>query len=83
VVSCLADGQCLSLFLHGPFFFMTEDGGLTARGQEVMDHTPQKRFGQAQDLLGAVCWLMDNERAAFVTGITVPVDGGFLATSGV
>lgn len=62
---------------------MTPDGGLTARGQNVMAHTPMKRFGEAQDLLGAVCWLLNDEQAGFVTGITVPVDGGFLATSGV
>jgi NAD(P)-dependent dehydrogenase (short-subunit alcohol dehydrogenase family) len=62
---------------------MTEDGGLTARGQNVMAHTPMKRFGEAPDLLGAVCWLLDDERAAFVTGITVAVDGGFSASSGV
>jgi NAD(P)-dependent dehydrogenase (short-subunit alcohol dehydrogenase family) len=62
---------------------MTEDGGLTERGQNVMAHTPMKRFGEAQDLLGAVCWLLDDERAAFVTGITVAVDGGFSSSSGV
>ena len=62
---------------------LTEDGGLTARGQSVMAHTPMKRLGEAQDLLGAVCWLLDDERAAFVTGITVAVDGGFTSSSGV
>ncbi|MHB8901336.1 MAG: SDR family oxidoreductase [Thermoguttaceae bacterium] len=62
---------------------MTDDGGLSARGQNVMAHTPLKRFGEAHDLLGAVCWLLSDEQAAFVTGITVPVDGGFLASSGV
>ncbi|MBI5684889.1 MAG: SDR family oxidoreductase [Verrucomicrobia bacterium] len=62
---------------------MTDDGGLTARGQNVMAHTPMKRFGEAQDLLGTVCWLLDDERAAFVTGVTIAVDGGFSASSGV
>ena len=62
---------------------LTEDGSLTARGQSVMAHTPMKRLGEAQDLLGAVCWLLDDERAAFVTGITVAVDGGFTSSSGV
>lgn len=62
---------------------MDESGGLTARGQNVIAHTPQKRFGDARDLLGSVCWLLDDTRAAFVTGITIPVDGGFLASSGV
>jgi NAD(P)-dependent dehydrogenase (short-subunit alcohol dehydrogenase family) len=62
---------------------MTDDGGLTARGQNVMAHTPLRRFGEASDLLGAVCWLLDDQRAGFVTGIVVPVDGGFLASAGV
>lgn len=62
---------------------MTDDGSLTARGRNVMAHTPMKRFGEAEELLGAVCWLLDDEQAAFVTGITIPVDGGFLASSGV
>jgi len=62
---------------------MTEDGGLTSRGQNVMAHTPMKRLGEAQDLLGAVCWLPDDVRAGFVTGVTIAVDGGFSASSGV
>lgn len=62
---------------------MTEDGGLSLRGQNVMAHTPMKRFGEAHELLGCVCWLLDDERAGFVTGVTVPVDGGFLSVSGV
>lgn len=62
---------------------MTPDGGLTARGQNVMDHTPLKRFGEAKELLGAVCWLLDDEWAGFVTGVTLPVDGGFLASAGI
>jgi NAD(P)-dependent dehydrogenase (short-subunit alcohol dehydrogenase family) len=62
---------------------LTPDGGLSARGQNVMAHTPQKRFGEAPDLLGAVCWLLDDDRAGFVTGVTLPVDGGFLASAGI
>jgi NAD(P)-dependent dehydrogenase (short-subunit alcohol dehydrogenase family) len=62
---------------------MDADGGLSARGQNVMSHTPMKRFGQAQDLFGTLSWLLDDERSGFVTGITVAVDGGFLASSGV
>lgn len=62
---------------------MDEQGGLSARGRNVIAHTPQKRFGEARDLLGAVCWLLDDVRAAFVTGVTIPVDGGFIASSGV
>lgn len=62
---------------------LDEAGNRTARGQNVIGHTPMRRFGEARDLLGCVCWLLDDERAGFVTGITVPVDGGFLASSGV
>ncbi len=62
---------------------MTPEGGLTARGERVMAHTPLGRFGEAKDLLGCVCWLLDDAQARFVTGITVPVDGGFLASAGV
>ena len=62
---------------------MAEDGGLSARGQSVMSHTPMKRFGEAHELIGCLLWLLDDERASFVTGVTVPVDGGFLSVSGV
>ena len=62
---------------------MTEDGGLSARGQNVIGHTPLKRFGEAKELLGCVCWLLDDKNAGFVTGAIIPVDGGFLASSGV
>ena len=61
----------------------TVEDGLTARGQSVIGHTPICRFGQAKDLLGCVEWLLDSESSAFVTGITVPVDGGFLTLGGV
>lgn len=60
----------------------TVEDGLTARGQSVIGHTPMGRFGQAEDLLGCVNWLL-GEGASFVTGITVPVDGGFLTLGGV
>ncbi|MFO7937834.1 MAG: SDR family NAD(P)-dependent oxidoreductase [Kiritimatiellia bacterium] len=62
---------------------MNPDGSLSLRGENVMAHTPQKAFGQARDLLGCVCWLLNDDEAKFVTGITVPVDGGFLASAGV
>ncbi|MBR4651776.1 MAG: SDR family oxidoreductase [Kiritimatiellae bacterium] len=64
-------------------YLMTPDGGLSARGEQVMRHTPAGRFGEADDLLGCVNWLLDDSASAFVTGITVPVDGGFLASAGV
>lgn len=61
----------------------TPEGGLTRRGQNIMNHTPMERFGEARELIGCVSWLLDDEKASFVTGITVPVDGGFLAHSGI
>jgi NAD(P)-dependent dehydrogenase (short-subunit alcohol dehydrogenase family) len=59
-----------------------ETGGWTARGQKVIDHTPMGRFGVPEDLLGTVLWLL-SPASSFVTGITVPVDGGFSAYAGV
>lgn len=65
-------------------FLMTEKdtGQLTPRGKKVIDHTPMARFGCPEDLSGTVLWLM-SPASAFVTGIVVPVDGGFSAFSGV
>jgi len=57
-------------------------GELTARGKQILDHTPMGRFGEPDDLLGALLWLV-SPAARFVTGIVVPVDGGFSAFSGV
>ena len=75
-----------------PGFFLTEQnrfllteaetGKLTPRGQTIIDHTPQGRFGEPEDLLGAILWLL-SPASKFVTGIVVPVDGGFSAFSGV
>ena len=75
-----------------PGFFLTEQnrflltdkdtGELTARGQSIIAHTPMNRFGTPDDLLGAAMWLI-SPAAAFVTGIVVPVDGGFSAFGGV
>ena len=61
----------------------TVEEGLTKRGQDVINHTAMGKFGQAGDMSGAVKWLLDNRASGFVTGITVPVDGGFLTLSGV
>ncbi|OGO71965.1 MAG: D-mannonate oxidoreductase [Chloroflexi bacterium RBG_19FT_COMBO_56_12] len=75
-----------------PGFFLTEQnrflltdqetGQLTPRGKKIIDHTPMARFGDPEDLIGAVLWLL-SPASAFVTGIVVPVDGGFSAYSGV
>ena len=61
----------------------TVEDGLTKRGEQVIGHTPMGRFGVASDLVGCVKWLLDDEASGFVTGITVPVDGGFLTLGGV
>lgn len=61
----------------------TVEEGLTKRGQDVINHTPMGNFGSARDMCGAIRWLIDDRAAGFVTGITVPVDGGFLTLSGV
>ena len=60
-----------------------EDGSKTARAENVLGHTPMKRFGEAPELIGCMNWLISDTAAGFVTGIVVPVDGGFLASSGV
>ncbi len=60
-----------------------EDGSYTARANNVMAHTPLKRFGEATELIGCMNWLISEEAAGFVTGIVVPVDGGFLSNAGV
>ncbi|MCU0490020.1 MAG: SDR family oxidoreductase [Chloroflexaceae bacterium] len=75
-----------------PGFFLTEQnrdlltepssGRLTPRGETILAHTPMGRFGQADDLVGTLLWLV-SPAAAFVTGVVVPVDGGFSADSGV
>lgn len=59
-----------------------EDGSYTTRGQSVIDHTPMRRFGEPDELLGALHWLC-SDASSFVTGIVVPIDGGFSAFGGV
>ena len=65
-------------------FLLTEEktGELTPRGKAVVDHTPMARFGEPEDLLGTIMWLL-SPASAFVTGVVVPIDGGFSAYSGV
>ncbi|QIN81544.1 SDR family oxidoreductase [Rubrobacter tropicus] len=59
-----------------------ESGGLTERGRQIVDHTPAGRFGEPDELVGALIFLC-SPAARFVTGVVVPVDGGFGAFSGV
>ena len=75
-----------------PGFFLTEQnrflltdektGQLTDRGKTIIQHTPMGRFGQPDELIGTVMWLL-SDAAKFVTGVVIPVDGGFSAFSGV
>lgn len=75
-----------------PGFFVTaqnkdllfdEAGNPTARTQKILAATPMKRFGNPEELLGTLKWLTDDDASGFVTGVVVPVDGGFNAYSGV
>lgn len=74
-----------------PGFFLTDqnrslltekDGSLTKRGQQIIDQTPMGRYGEPEDLVGTTLWLC-GEGSKFVTGVVVPIDGGFAAYSGV
>jgi len=75
-----------------PGFFLTDQnrflltnkatGELTERGKKILDHTPAGRFGSPDDLIGAMLWLL-SPASNFVTGIVIPIDGGFSAYSGV
>ena len=60
-----------------------EDGSLTPRSHKIISQTPMGRFGEPEELLGTLRFLIDNDASGFVTGITIPVDGGFSAYSGV
>jgi NAD(P)-dependent dehydrogenase (short-subunit alcohol dehydrogenase family) len=61
----------------------TADGQPTARTGKILAATPQKRFGDVDDLIGTLLWLSSDEASGFVTGVVIPVDGGFNAYSGV
>lgn len=87
-----AYGDKIRVNAIAPGFFLTdqnrflltspEDGSLTQRGNQIISHTPMGRFGNPEDLVGTLAWLA-SDASKFVTGITVPVDGGFSAYSGV
>jgi len=84
-------GQGIRVNAIAPGFFITEqnrnlltnpDGSLTARGNAVIHQTPFARFGEAEELVGTLLWLC-SDASKFVTGVVVPVDGGFNAFCGV
>lgn len=88
---CTKHGPDFRVNAIAPGFFLTEqnralltekDGGLTGRGNQIISHTPMDRFGNPEDLNGALHWLC-TEASAFVTGTIVAVDGGFGAYAGV
>jgi NAD(P)-dependent dehydrogenase (short-subunit alcohol dehydrogenase family) len=75
-----------------PGFFVTDqnrtlltkpDGSLTPRANTILAHTPMGKFGTPEDLLGVLLWLTSEEASGFVTGVVIPIDGGFAAFSGV
>ncbi len=84
-------GPGLRVNAIAPGFFLGEqnrallvnsDNSLTPRGETIIEHTPMKRFGEPEELIGTATWLC-SDGARFVTGIVVPVDGGFMAFGGV
>jgi NAD(P)-dependent dehydrogenase (short-subunit alcohol dehydrogenase family) len=79
-VNAIAPGFFLTT--QNKYLLTTEEGGLTPRGESVIAHTPVGKFGDPEDLIGACVWLA-SDTASFVTGIVVPIDGGFSAFSGV
>lgn len=75
-----------------PGFFVTsqneallknQDGSLTERSDKILNSTPMNRFGEPQELIGALLFLVNEEASSFVNGVVIPVDGGFAAYSGV
>lgn len=85
-------GEGIRVNAMAPGFFVTnqnrallfdEQGNPTARTEKILRATPMGRFGEPEELLGTLRWLTDDSASGFVTGIVVPVDGGFSAYSGV
>jgi NAD(P)-dependent dehydrogenase (short-subunit alcohol dehydrogenase family) len=75
-----------------PGFFLTDqnralltqpDGSPTARGNTIISHTPQGKYGKPEDLVGTLLWLLSDDASGFVTGQVIAIDGGFSAFSGV
>ncbi len=79
-VNALAPGFFLTS--QNRFLLTNKDGSLTPRGETIIAHTPMDKFGDPEDLIGVCIWLA-SDASKFVTGIIVPIDGGFSAFSGV
>jgi len=80
-VNAIAPGFFVTNQNRGLLF--TEDGKPTARTGKILAATPMGRFGEADELLGALLFLLCDEAASFITGVVLPIDGGFSAYSGV
>lgn len=80
-VNAIAPGFFVTSQNHALLF--DQDNNPTERSKKILNHTPLGRYGVPDDLTGTLLWLVSNEAAAFVTGVVVPVDGGFSAYSGV
>lgn len=59
------------------------DGSPTARAHKILTNTPMGRFGEAEELVGGILFLIDERYSSFVNGVVLPIDGGFSAYSGV
>ena len=79
-VNAIAPGFLLTQ--QNRYLLLDEDGNLTTRAKSIISHTPMGKFGDPEDLIGACIWLA-SDASKFVTGIIVPIDGGFNAYSGV
>lgn len=80
-VNAIAPGFFLTNQNHA--LLINPDGSYTERAQKIINSTPMSRFGEAEELIGTLLWLVDEGASGFVNGIVVPVDGGFSAYSGV
>ncbi len=80
-VNAIAPGFFVTKQNYGLLF--DKDGNPTARAQKILAGTPMGRFGEPEEILGTLTFLTDDSKAGFVTGIVVPIDGGFSAYSGV
>lgn len=80
-VNAIAPGFFLTKQNHD--LLIDKDGNYTARSQKILSQTPMDRFGSQEELLGTLLWLLEPKASGFVTGVVVPVDGGFSAYSGV
>ncbi len=79
-VNALAPGFFLTEQNH--YLMLDADGKMTPRGQTILDHTPMGRLGTPEDLPGTLLWLV-SPASAFVTGVVIPIDGGFSSFSGI